>query len=110
MKKVLSMLLLAALVSAVTVLPLQAQRRTTDEYDRRVYVINARSSPMMRLYAARSTTSGWWSAGPQLPARSSARQWKKAVPRGGSLRRALGAWVSTVSSGIVVGLWSRAML
>jgi hypothetical protein len=58
MKKVLSMLLLAALASAITGVPLEAQRRV-DENDRRVYIVNARSSPMTRLYAAPSTASGW---------------------------------------------------
>ena len=58
MKKVFSILLLTALASALAG-PLEAQRRTKDDYDRRVVVINARASPMMRLYAARTTTSEW---------------------------------------------------
>ena len=58
MKKVVSILLLTALASALAG-PLEAQRRAKDENDRRVMVVNTRSSPMMRLYAARTTTSEW---------------------------------------------------
>jgi hypothetical protein len=58
MKKVFSILLLAALASALAGPPLAAQRKK-DGYDRRVVVINARSSPLMRLYGARTATSEW---------------------------------------------------
>jgi hypothetical protein len=58
MRKVFPILLLAALASVVAELPLEAQRRT-DDYDRRVLVANDRSSPMTRLYGARTTTSDW---------------------------------------------------
>ena len=58
MKKVFSILLLAALASVAAGRPLEAQRRT-DDYDRRVAVVNARSAPMTRLYGARTATSDW---------------------------------------------------
>jgi hypothetical protein len=58
MRKVFSILLLTVLASAVAGPRLAAQRQTDDE-DRHVVVINARSSPMMRLYGARTSTSDW---------------------------------------------------
>jgi hypothetical protein len=59
MKKIVAILLLAALALSTAGSPLEAQRRTKDDHDRRVVVINTRASPMMRLYAARTTTSDW---------------------------------------------------
>jgi hypothetical protein len=58
MKKAFAILLVAALVSVAAGPPLLAQRLKDNE-DRRVVVINTRSSAMMRLYAARTTTSEW---------------------------------------------------
>jgi hypothetical protein len=59
MRKVFSILLLAALAAAVAGPPLEAQSRNKDDRDRRVVVANDRTSDMMRLYASRTTTSDW---------------------------------------------------
>jgi hypothetical protein len=58
MRKVVSALVLATLASALAGPPLAAQR-TKDGYDRRVVVVNNRSSPLVRLYGARTATSEW---------------------------------------------------
>jgi hypothetical protein len=58
MRKAFSILVLAALGTVLAVPPLAAQR-AKDGNDRRVVVINSRSSPLVRLYGARTATSEW---------------------------------------------------
>jgi hypothetical protein len=59
MKRILLFLLLAApaTLGLGDIRPVEAQSR--DGQDRRVVVINKRSSDLMRLYASRTTTSDW---------------------------------------------------
>jgi hypothetical protein len=59
MQKTVSILFLAMLATSVAGPSVEAQRRKKDDADRRVTVVNSRSSDMMRLYASRTTTSDW---------------------------------------------------
>lgn len=58
MRTFFPILLLAVWAGASAVVPAEAQRQP-DDNNRRVVVVNTRSSPMTRLYGSRTATSDW---------------------------------------------------
>jgi hypothetical protein len=57
MNRVLALAVLAVVAAAGTGVPAQAQ--SADGKDRRVVVVNQRSTDMLRLYGSRTTTESW---------------------------------------------------